>query len=65
MTATTFGVTVRAEGEVRDRHGNIVERVSGTTTIEVPIADLQSFTDDQLREAGLDEHTINQIRSTP
>jgi hypothetical protein len=61
---STIGLTIRAEGEIRNADGNLVERVPIEETVEVPISELQQFTDDQLRAAGLDEPTITTIRST-
>jgi hypothetical protein len=78
-----LAITVHAEGEVRDKDGNLIETVhslpEGTTVevagatytadangdVQIPVDTLTSFTDDQLRAAGLDEPTIAQIRSTP
>lgn len=60
-----FELTVTAAGEIRDADGRLVETVDSVPqTVQVSAAELASFTDDQLRAAGLDESTINQIRST-
>ena len=59
----TIGLNIRAEGEIRNAAGELVERVPIEETVEVPIAELAAFTDDQLRAAGLDDNTITHIRS--
>lgn len=58
-----FALTVHAEGEVRDADGKLIP-VSSTGMVEVSISELQGFSDDQLRAAGLDDSTIAKIRST-
>jgi predicted transcriptional regulator len=58
-----YALTVVAEGEVRNARGELVETVTGTETVTVSVEELRSFTDDQLRAAGLDEATIAHIRS--
>lgn len=62
----TFAMTVLAAGEVRDADGRLLSTsVPEATTVQVTAEELRSFTDDQLRAAGLDEQTITEIRSTP
>lgn len=62
MSQTTFGLTVTAAGEIRDADGNLKETVEMEETVEVDLETLRSFSDEQLRAAGLDGHTITQIR---
>lgn len=59
-----FSLTVTAAGEVRDADGRLVDSCETTQTVQVSAEDLRSFTDEQLRAAGVDDQTIAQIRST-
>jgi len=63
MSQAMFEVTAVATGEVRDADGNLLTTVHGKSeTIQVPASELAKHTDEQLRAAGLDDTTIEQIR---
>lgn len=61
--AERFALSVRVEGEVRDAAGNLISTTEAVETVEVSIEELAAFSDEKLREAGLDEAQINHIRS--
>jgi hypothetical protein len=67
----TYGLTVRATGEVRDTEGNLIETVHAEEDpgVEVTLGQLRDAvarhqtTDDQMRQLGFSEELIKEIRS--
>lgn len=69
----TFGLTARAEGEVRNAAGDVVDRPIAENTHEVTVAvdelrravEARGLTDDDLTALGFTAEQITTIRSTP
>lgn len=71
MSDLSFTVVATATGEVRDAEGHLLDAgghrvpegaASVTATRELTAADMATFSDDQLRKAGLTSEQIQEVR---